>query len=265
MNLHELKKHYGPVALVTGASSGIGEQFAEVLAEVGFDLVLVARRRDLLNTLSARLAEKFSTTTTIVEADLTDAASIDQIMEHCEGLDIGLLVSNAGFGLKGLHQHNDPSQLLDMLMVNCQAPMQLTHRFIPGLRQRQRAGVILTSSVEALMGYPYSAAYAASKAFVSNLAEGLWGELSTEGVDVCAICPGSTDTPAHDLQGIDRSKIDEYMAPREVAELALTHIEDGPVYIVGEKNEHRARALAKMPRRESLPLVREAMKQVLLK
>lgn len=264
MKLEELHATYGPVALITGASSGIGQQFAEILAGCGFDLVLVARRKEKLLFLSEQLKEKYSTTSTVIEADLSEPEAPQQITQHCHDLDIGLLVSNAGFGLKGPHQENDPQRMADMLMVNCHAPMQLTHQLIPKLLARNTAGIIFTSSVEGLMGFPNSASYAATKAFVNSLAEGLWGELSAQGVDVCAACPSSTDTPALDLQGVDRSKVGEMMSPNQVASLALENIRNGPVYIVGKENEEMFTALAQMPRRESLPMMGDMMKQTLL-
>ena len=264
INFDDLKNIYGPTALITGASSGIGEQFAVLLAKSGFDLILVARRGGLLNALAERLSRAFSTSTIIIEDDLSDPNAVDRIMEASSEQDVGLLVSNAGFGLKEAHQNNDPSRMTEMLMVNCHAPMQLTHRFIPRLRQRDRSGILLTSSVEGLMGFPNSTPYAATKAFVNSLAEGLWGELCSEGVDVCAICPGSTDTQAHELQGVDRSKVGEMMHPGEVVKLALNNIEEGPVYIVGEQNEEMFKALTQMPRRDALPLVGETMNQSLL-
>ena len=173
-------------------------------------------------------------------------------MTAAAGLDIGLLVSNAGFGLKGAHQDNDPARMAAMLQVNCAAPLQLTHRLLPGLRQRGRGGIIITSSVEGLMGIPYSAAYAASKAFTNSLGESLWGELSTEGVDVLALCPGSTDTEAHALQGIDTATLEGMMSPRDVVLEALANLRNGPVHVAGEQNRALFAALAGMSRREAL-------------
>jgi len=254
---------YGPVALVTGASSGIGCQFAVRLAEIGLDLVLVARRIDRLEQLADRLREQNRVTVTVVQADLAQPQSIDSIASATSSLDIGLLVSNAGFGLKGEHSRNDPGKLLEMLHVNCNAPMQLCHRFIPPLLERKRGGIIITSSVEALMGFPFSAAYSATKGFTNNLGEALWGELSPLGIDVLALCPGSTNTEAHAIQGIDQSKLDGMMDPLEVVNLALENIANGPVYIAGEENQQNFGALTGLPRRDALLLVAENMKNAM--
>jgi short-subunit dehydrogenase len=263
MDNSEFRERYGPAAVVTGASSGIGYQFAVQLAQAGLDLVLVARRVERLEILARELRQSAGVSVTVCEADLGQADSIDRIEAACAGMDIGLLVSNAGFGLKGEHHLNDPQTMTSMLMVNCHAPMQLSHRFIPRLLERGRGGMIITSSVEGLMGFPCSVPYAASKAFTNSLGEGLWGELSPQGIDVLALCPGSTDTEAHALQGIDQSKLEGMMSAAEVARLALENIRNGPVYISGEHNQEMFNAVTSMPRREALLMMAENMKNSL--
>lgn len=254
---------YGPWAVVTGASSGIGRAFAELLAARGLNLLLVARRADRLQELAAQLSQQHAVEVVPCPIDLQQAEAVEQLMTACGDRDVGLLVSNAGFGLKGAHEDNPPQRMDQMLMVNCRAPMQLTHAFIPHLRKRGSGGILLTSSVEALMGFPYSSAYAASKAFVNSLAEGLWGELQPEGIDVLALCPGSTDTEALELQGIDKSKLDGMMLPREVAEQALQALPEGPVFIAGDSNRQTFSGIAAMPRREALLMMGDNMKQAL--
>jgi short-subunit dehydrogenase len=263
MHAYEFLQRYGPTAVVTGASSGIGEAFAGLLAKGGFDLVLVARRKDRLEQLAARLRDHEAVNVTVCEADLSTEQAIDSITQSCQGQDIGLLVSNAGFGLKGAHGDNDPKRMRDMLQVNCVAPMLLTQAFIPQLLQRGKGGIIITSSVESLMGFPYSAPYAASKAFAKSLGEGLWGELKPAGIDVLALCPGSTDTETHALQGIDSSKLEGMMSPAEVAEEAMENIENGPVWICGEHNREMFSAVTSMDRREALRMMADTMQQVL--
>lgn len=263
MHAHEFLQRYGPTALVTGASSGIGEAFAILLAQGGFDLVLVARRGHRLESLAARLRDHEGVNVSVCEADLSTPTAIDAIVRSCEGQDIGLLVSNAGFGMKGAHYTNDPAAMQNMVQVNCIAPMLLTRQFIPGLLQRGRGGIIITSSVEALMGFPYSAPYAASKAFAKSLGEGLWGELQSSGIDVLALCPGSTDTETHALQGIDSSKLEAMMSAQEVAREAIDNIDKGPLWISGEHNREMFTAMADMDRREALLIMSEAMQQVL--
>lgn len=256
---------YGPAALVTGASSGIGHAFAVELAARGLDLLLVARRADRLQTLAAELERAHGVTVRVCAADLAEPSAVEQIVTAAAGWEIGLLVSNAGFGLKGAHQGNDSARMAAMLQVNCAAPLQLTHQLVPGLLQRGRGGIIITSSVEGLMGIPYSAAYAASKAFTNSLGESLWGELSTAGVDVLALCPGSTDTEAHALQGIDSSTLEGMMSPRDVVLEALANLRNGPIYVAGEQNRALFDALTGMPRRDALLHMADSIRAALLK
>lgn len=151
----EFAKRYGPVILVTGASSGIGKAFAEALAKRGLDLVLTARRLELLEEIARDLATAHGIRAVTVQADLTQPDAAEQIDAETSSLDIGLVISNAGFSMKGDHAGNDAASMTEMLMVNCHAPMQLTHAFIPRLRTRGRGGIILTSSVEGLIGCPF--------------------------------------------------------------------------------------------------------------
>lgn len=256
-------EHYGPVALVTGASSGIGDAFARLLAARGLDLLLVARRRDRLEALAETLGQQYGARVQVCEADLADPDAVDCIVEAARGLDIGLLVSNAGFGLKGAHQDTAPARMADMLQVNCAAPAQLCQRLIPALVARGRGGIVLTSSVEGLMGMPFSAVYSASKGFVNNLGEALWGELAPQGIDVLTLCPSSTDTEAHALQGIDSSTLEGMMSPEAVAGEALDHLADGPVWIAGEHNRQMFDAMLDMPRRQALYSMADAMRAAL--
>lgn len=266
MNEQTFKQQFGPVALVTGASSGIGKAFAERLAALGLDLVLVARRVERLQQLADELSAKHGTQTTLCQIDLADVTAAQQILDATASLDIGLLVSNAGFGLKGEHAANDPQQMTEMLMVNCNTPALLTHGFIPRLRQRPlnngtRGGIILTSSVEALIGCPYSTVYSASKAFVNNLGEGLWGELNPEGIKVLTLCPGATETEAAAKQGIDLSKMSNVMSPDQVAELTLQNIDNGPTFISSAHYKALFEQLQSMPRQQALMAMAGSMKR----
>jgi short-subunit dehydrogenase len=261
MNDKSFVEEFGPVALVTGASSGIGKAFAERLAAMGMDLVLVARRVERLNALAARLEKERAIRVKVCRIDLSEAAAAAQILEATSSLDIGLVISNAGFGLKGDHASNDPKAMTDMLMVNCNTPMLLARGFIPRLRKRRRGGIILTSSVEGLMGCPYSTAYSASKALVNSLGEGLWGELNPEGIKVLTICPGATATEAAALQGIDLSTLKNVMAPEQVVELAFENINNGPVFICSEHYKAVFDQLLSMPRRQALAAMAGSMKK----
>lgn len=260
----DLKAKYGPTALVTGASSGIGWAFAEALAAAGLNLVLSARRIDRLETLCATLAPKHGITARAVQIDLGHVDGPAQLLAATADTDIGLVVSNAGFSMKGDHATLDPAELTEMLLVNCHAPLQLSRGFIPRLRQRRAAGkgagLILTSSVEALMGCPYSSAYSASKALVKSLGEGLWGELTPEGIDVLTLCPGATESEAAARVGLDTSTMSNVMKAEEVARLTLDAITQGPTFISSRHYQATFDALLAMPRRDALAAMAAGMK-----
>ena len=249
-------ERYGPVALVTGASSGIGKAFAEELAARGLDLVLVARRIDRLNELTIRLSREHGVKAQALQIDLAQPDAAQRIFDATTELDVGLVVSNAGFSMKGDHAANDPVAMTDMLMVNCHAPLQLSRSFIPQLRRRAKAGrggaIILTSSIEGLIGCPYSAAYSATKALVKSLGEGLWGELQPDGVDVLTLCPGATESEAAANSGIDITKLQNVMKAEDVVQLTLDNIRNGPTFISSEHYKAMFEALLALPRRAAL-------------
>lgn len=260
MNNNEFKDRYGPAALVTGASSGIGRSFAQLLAAAGLDLVLVARRVERLETLAAELRQQHRVKVTVCQLDLAQPSAVQELLAMTADQDIGLLVSNAGFGYKGEHAAADPTLLANMLMVNCHVPMLLTHGFIPRLRERGKGGIILTSSVEGLIGCPYSSAYSASKGFVKNLGEGLWAELKPDGVDVLTLCPGATDTEALASQGIDPKTLQHLMSPDEVAQLTLDNIQQGPIFISSEHYQKSFEMLLSLPKQQALTAMAAGMK-----
>lgn len=248
----EYNERYGPVALVTGASSGIGRAFADALAIRGFDLVLAARRLDRLEDAARELSADYGVQVTSLEIDLTQVDAAERIATATADLDIGLVVSNAGFSMKGEHAANAPAVMTEMLMVNCHAPMQLTHAFIPRLRRRGRGGIVLTSSIEALIGCPYSGAYSATKALVKSLGEALWAELHNDNIDVLTLCPGATESEGLARSGFDAAKMPHVMTAADVAARTLERIADGPLFVSSDHYRDLFEKLTAMPRREAL-------------
>jgi uncharacterized protein len=228
---------------------------------MGFSLVLVARRMERLVALAAQLTGQHGVEVKNLGIDLADGTAAQQILAATEGLDIGLVVSNAGFGFKGDFGRGDPGVMADMLMVNCQAPMLLAHGFIPRLRARGKGGIILTSSVEGLIGCPFSTAYSATKALVKSLGEGLWAEMQLEGIDVLTLCPGATDTEAPRNQGIDPATLHNLMSPDDVARLTLENIRNGPTYIPSEHYRTLFEQILGMPRDQALLSMARGMKK----
>lgn len=254
------RDRYGPAALITGASSGIGAAFAEELASRGLDLVITARRGDRLDALARRLRDAAGVGVRCLEADLADPDAPTFLLAQTASDDIGLVVSNAGFGMKGLHEANEPGAMKDMLMVNCNAPLQLAHGFLPRLKARGSGGILMVSSIEGLMGCPYSTAYSASKALVVALGEGLWGECEGNGVDVLTVCPGATESEAAAKQGIDLSRLRDVMPARSVAAASLDALGDGPTFFPSAPYKASFDALLAMERRDALRAMARGMK-----
>jgi short-subunit dehydrogenase len=191
LNAHrDFLQSYGPWAVVTGASSGIGEAFARALAARGLNLVLVARRQDRLNTIAGELEGRHRIETAVIATDLADAAGTALLLARTAPLDAGLLVQAAGFGTAGDYLSIPAEEELSMVDLNCRTVQHLARRFGERFADRGRGGIILLSSIVAFQGTPRSAAYAASKAFVQSLAEGIAPDLAARGVDVLASAPG---------------------------------------------------------------------------
>jgi hypothetical protein len=175
---------------VTGASDGIGREFARRLAAAGVSLVLVARRQELLDALASELRAEHAARVLVLVADLATSSGVDAVVEGCASLDVGLLVAAAGFGTSGAFLDGDLATELEMIDVNCRAVAALTHHFGGRFAKQRRGGIVLLSSLVAFQGVPRAANYAASKAYVQSLAEGLRVELAPFGVDVVASAPG---------------------------------------------------------------------------
>lgn len=184
-------RRYGPWALVTGASDGIGRAIAEQLAQDGFNLVLVARRQEALDALAAELG-RVGVETRVVASDLGPRGGAAKLNEATVDLDIGLVVAAAGFGTSGALLDAPLETELDMIDLNCRSVVEISSVFGRRLANRGRGGLVLFSSVLAFQGAAGAANYAATKAFVQTLADGLSRELKPLGVDVLATAPGPT-------------------------------------------------------------------------
>jgi short-subunit dehydrogenase len=186
---------FGPWAIVTGASSGIGKAFARQLAANGLHVALVARRLPLLEDLGQQLATTYGVQYRAVEVDLAEPDFLATLEAATGDLDIGLLISNAGAFLPGAFLQLDRSRLQQMVHLNVLAHLNLSHHFGQRLATRGRGGLLLVASTAGLQGVPFSAEYAAAKGFVLNLGEALHVEFQKVGVHVTALLPGAVDTP----------------------------------------------------------------------
>lgn len=189
-----LKNTYGEWAVVTGGSSGIGLELATQLADAGFNLVINSRHLNKLQEVEKELTLKFKIEIKVVDADVSEPEGINKIIQSTQSLNVGLLVVSAGYGTSGLFISTSLHSEINMLRVNCEGLLSLTHYYSQQFVQQKRGGIILMSSMVAFQGVPYSANYAATKAYVQSLAEALAIELKPLGVDVLAAAPGPVES-----------------------------------------------------------------------
>jgi len=229
----------GKWALVTGASSGIGREFAAQLAAGGANLILTARRRDRLETSAQELSAKHSVKVEVFNADLVRPDAPGEIFAFTEGrgITVDLLINNAGFGAFGEFPTQNTEVFLAMLQVNVGAVMHLTHLYLQGMVARRRGDVLIVSSVAAFQGVPYYATYAATKAFERIFVEGLAAEMRPHGVRVCALYPGSTATEFHEVSGQTRGARSKQEPAGKVARTGLAALAAGRSGVVsGARN-----------------------------
>jgi len=196
-------------ALITGASAGLGREYARLFAKDSHDLVLVARRRDRLDELASELTAAHKTTCMVIAADLAAAGACQQIADQVQaaGRSIDFLVNNAGFGKRGAFAQSDRRSQLEMIDVNVRALVELTHLFLPGMLERKQGRILNIASIAGFVPGPFMATYYASKAFVVSFTEALASELVGTGVTTTASCPGPTATEFGDVAGSSKSNL----------------------------------------------------------
>jgi uncharacterized protein len=245
--VRDLEARYGGWALVTGASSGIGEAFAEALAARGFPLVLVARRKERLDELAARIAAAHRVETLVVAQDLAEKDACDHVRRAVGGREFGLVVANAGFGFSGRFPENDAEGDDEMIAVNCAAVVRLAHLFLPPMLARRKGALVVVASLAGFQPTPWFAVYGATKAFDLAFAEALWCELRGTGVDVLALCPGETRTEFHERAHAKRQFTGQTAA--EVVATALGALGRRPSVVTGAGNKLTALLYRFFPRR----------------
>ena len=253
----------GRRALVTGASAGIGLAFARVLAARGFELILVARRRERLETLAGELAQH-GVHSHILAADLAAPDASERLVAELSrrSLTVDVLVNNAGFGVPGSYANTTWQQQREFLQVLIVALCELTHRLLPGMIERRWGRIINVASLAGLLpGVAGHTLYAASKAFVISFSESLGGETAQYGINVTATCPGFTLTEFHDVTGTREqvNRLPKYMwlDADHVARSSYDAVMAGiPVFVPGRVNSTIASLSRLLPRRVVLNVMK---------
>ncbi|MBI2796696.1 MAG: SDR family oxidoreductase [Gemmatimonadetes bacterium] len=253
-----------PIALVTGASGGIGLDIATLLAARGHDLVLVARRESAMADLAARLKASHGATSHVIAADLAQPGAADRLVDEVakRGLTVDVLVNNAGYGLYGPITETDPMDEMNMLQLNVVALYRLTKLLVPGMVARKQGRVMNVASTAAFFSGPLMAVYYASKAFVLSFSEALDEELAGTGVNVTCLCPGPTRTEFRARAGTGDSKLAD--RPQEpslpVAEAGVEGLfRSDRVVIPGMKNRLETSMPRFLPRKMVTGIVRGVM------
>jgi len=242
----------GKWALVTGASAGIGRALAIELAAGGAHLVLTARRCDRLEDLSAHLRSRHDIRIELCPADLARPSAPDEIFAFTQGkgIDLDLLINNAGFGAYGDFFRSDLARYLEMVQVNIAAVVHLTRLYLPRMVERRRGDILIVASTAAFQAVPFITTYAATKAFDLLFGEGLAEEVRPYGVRVCVLCPGSTTTEFHDVAGQPARMRRRQETPEKVARTGLRALAAGKsVVISGTANRIGVHAQRLVPRR----------------
>ena len=230
-------------ALVTGASSGIGSEIARLLAERGYALVLVARRKDRLTALADELAEQYGVRAETIAADLSKPTPRGRIPGQIEqlGLEVEVLINNAGFATGGEPFHKaDPERELEQVRVDVEAVVALTSAFLPAMVERGRGAILNVASTAAMQPIPYSAGYSAAKAYVLTFSEAIHQEVRGRGVTVTALAPGPVDTDFWQIAGwevqggksFERAVPGTLITPKQAARAGVEGLERGERVVV---------------------------------
>lgn len=242
--------------LITGASMGIGAEFARALAARGARSVLVARSQERLDSLARELGGA-----TVITQDLSQPGAAKAVFDavSARGLVVDVLINNAGFATFGAFADLPLATQREQVDLNVGALVELTHTFLPVL-ERQAGGVIHVASTAAFQPLPYMAVYAASKAFVLSFSEALWGEYRARGVRVLALCPGATDTPFFERAG-QSAAVGRKAMPQAVVQRALRAFERGRSHVIhGASNYWTAQSSRFLPRESVLSITGKIMR-----
>ncbi|MFF3115470.1 SDR family NAD(P)-dependent oxidoreductase [Kitasatospora sp. NPDC057904] len=253
--------YHGQTTLITGASAGLGAEFARQLAARGSDLVLVARRRDRLEALAGELRDRHRVRVHVLAVDLAEADPGQRLVRHVEqlGVHVTSVINNAGFGTFGLFHEADPARMRQEIAVDVTAVADISRAFIERLRTAGRGILVNVASMAAYQPNPRMALYGATKAFVLSLTEALWEESRGTGLRVLALSPGATRTEFFEVVGTDRAAGGTRLAaPADVVRAALAALDrrnPPPSVIAGRMNRVMASLARLAPRRQVIRAV----------
>jgi len=259
---------YGSWAIVAGASEGLGAEYAKELAARGLNLILIARREELLKSLATELAQKYKIRTKVLVLDLSSPDAAEQIIHQTMDLAVGLLVYNAAFSAVGPFLEKTMDDHLREIHTNIHSPFKLVYLLGQRLIARKRGGVVLMSSLSAFQGSAYISTYAATKAFNIVLAESLWEEWRTHGVDVLVCISGAVKTPnyvASEPKETGRFS-DSTMLPSQVVHEALDALGKQPYVIPGRMNRFASFVMRHLlPRKMTIQFMGKILRDMYVK
>lgn len=261
--MSKFSEQHGPWAVVAGASVGIGAEFCRQVAAEGVNVVLVSRRADALDALAAELRTAHDVDTRVAAVDLAAPGAETELFAATDGLEVGLLVYNAGADSLNTYFLDAPAeQWHAMVRRNCVVPLLASHHYGASMVERKRGGILLVTSGAAWAGGGRLTTYGGTKAFDLVFGEGLWAELRRDGVDVLSLVVGATDTPALraslEKSGVsvdDLARMAGLADPADVAREGLAHLGDGPTWQVGVPDGAGGSLLGAMPRRQAVELM----------
>lgn len=224
----------GKWALVTGASSGIGEYFCRDLAKRGANLILVARRKEKLTILAEQMTEHYKIQTHVISEDLAKLDAAQSVYDAVQklGIHVDILINNAGFGMYGKLHETELKRNQDMLIVNVFSLSTLTQLFLPAMIEKKEGTIINVASTAAFQPVPYMSNYGATKAFVLSFTEALWAEYKDVGIHVLAICPGPVETEFFDVLDMGEPSLGTMDTPENVVRTAFKAIDKNKIYAI---------------------------------
>ena len=260
-----LKQQYGKLALIAGASEGIGAAFAHRLAKEGMDLILVARREAPLQQLAYELSLSYGVVVEAFPLDLSQPDASQQLIESLRGKEVSILVYNAALSFIGPFEKNNLHLLDQLTTTNIITPMHLVHSIGTSMLANGKGAIVLMASLAGFQGSGFLAAYASTKAFTRVLAESLWYEWKERGVDVIACCAGATSTPGFIKSNPEKKS---FFAPRvqhpdEVVMECLDHLGKVPSYITGRGNRFASFIMQKiLPRKMAILIMGDTTRKM---